>query len=63
MIFSFTEAGFKKISKTTEEDEDVDLCVDDDDADVYGKPQYPFHIILISQQDRHICTTRTRLFK
>ena len=39
--FSHSEAGFKKISKSSEADEDIDLCVDDDDVELYGQPQYP----------------------
>jgi hypothetical protein len=38
--FHFSGSGFK-IASRREEDEDVNLDVDGDDSDVYGKPQYP----------------------
>ncbi len=45
-----TEAGFKRVTKTTEDD-DADLCVDDDDAELYGQPQYPWQRWRLASRD------------
>ncbi len=46
IIYFSAEAGFKTISPASPTEEDEDLCVDDDDEEMYGKPQYPLNLFI-----------------